>query len=87
MVTKGDLPLDITWSWNGESLRNGENGINIVKMSSRLSSLSIESIHGHHRGSYECIAKNAAGVTNSTTELLVNGLNNFFLNNVFITFK
>lgn len=74
MVTKGDLPLSIVWSMNGKSLRNGENGITIVQMSARLSSLSIDSIDAHHRGLFACLASNAAGSTNFTTELLINGI-------------
>lgn len=73
MVTKGDLPLTIKWSVNGHLVRNGEDGIVIGKMSPRLSTLSIESINYYHRGNFMCIAENAAGKSNFTTELRVNG--------------
>lgn len=73
MVTKGDLPLDIRWSLNGQLVRSGENGIVVGKMSPRLSTLSIESINSFHRGNFMCIAANAAGESNFTTELRVNG--------------
>lgn len=74
MITKGDLPLDIKWSLNGELIVNGENGLTVVRMSPRLSSLSIESINGKHRGIFKCMASNTAGSTEQSTELQVNGV-------------
>lgn len=73
MITKGDLPLDIKWSLNGQLIVNGENGMSVVRMSPRLSSLSIDSINGKHRGLFKCLASNAAGATAHSTELKVNG--------------
>lgn len=77
MVMKGDLPLSITWSLNSEPIINDENGMQVVKMSARLSSLSIDSITGHHRGIYKCVATNAAGSSESSAELVVNGILKF----------
>lgn len=75
MVTKGDLEeLNIKWSLNGQLIITGENGLTIVKMSPRLSALSIESINAHHRGNYKCIAENAAGNSDFSAELKVNGV-------------
>lgn len=74
MVTKGDLPLSMVWSMNGRPLRNAENGITIVQMSPRFSSLSINSIDANHRGFFECTASNAAGTSHFSTELLINGI-------------
>lgn len=76
MITKGDLPLTINWSLNNQLIYNTNNGITINKMSSRLSSLSIESINDRHRGIFKCIASNSAGVDELSAELKVNG--NFF---------
>lgn len=73
MITKGDLPLRVKWSLNGELVKNGVNGIVIAKISPRLSTLSIESMNSFHRGNFMCIAENAAGASNFTTELRVNG--------------
>lgn len=73
MVTKGDLPLSVIWSLNGKLVRSGENGIIVVKVSPRVSTLTIESISSFHRGNFMCIAENAAGESNFTTELRVNG--------------
>lgn len=80
MITKGDLPLDIKWSLNGQLIVSGENGITIVKMSPRLSSLSLESINDRHRGTFKCIAKNAAGTSEFSTELQVNGATLILIN-------
>ena len=74
MVTKGDLPLDITWTLNNESLSSNDVGMIIVKMSPRLSSLSIDSINGNHRGIIKCIAKNNAGIAEYAALLQVNGI-------------
>ncbi len=72
-ITKGDLPLNIKWSLNGQLVKSGVNGIVISKISPRLSTLSIESISSFHRGFFMCIASNGAGESNYTTELRVNG--------------
>lgn len=74
MLTKGDMPIDITWMHNGDILTSTASGISVVKMSQRLSSLSIESVSGEHRGIYTCIAKNTAGFSNYSAELSVNGI-------------
>lgn len=74
MITKGDLPLAIQWSLNGEPLNTNENyGITIVRMNARLSSLNIESINQRHRGVFECMATNMAGTVQHTAQLIVNG--------------
>lgn len=73
MVTKGDLPLTITWSMNGRIINDDVDGVNIVRMSARLSSLNIDSISASHRGVFQCIAINEAGIANHSTELLING--------------
>lgn len=73
MVSKGDLPLTIQWSLNGEPLTSESERITVVKMSPRLSSLSIESINHRHRGIYKCKASNKAGATEYTANLIVNG--------------
>lgn len=73
MVMKGDLPLTIVWSMNGKRIENAENGVTILQVSPRLSSLSINSLNAYHRGAFECIASNAAGIANFTAELLING--------------
>lgn len=73
-VTKGDVPIDIRWSLNGQPLVNSENGVTIFRMSPRLSSLSIDNVKDIHRGVFKCTASNAAGTTDYATELIVNGI-------------
>lgn len=76
MVMKGDIPLTITWSLNGAPIINDENGMSVVRMSPRLSSLSIEAINAVHRGVFKCIASNVGGESEYSTELKVNGIKN-----------
>lgn len=73
MITKGDHPISIQWSLNGEPITNNNDGIVIVKMSTKLSSLSIDSINHKHRGIYKCIASNLAGKSEVSDILNVNG--------------
>lgn len=73
MITKGDLPLNITWTLNNKKLTSGSDGITIARISARLSALTIESIGGEHRGMFQCIASNAAGSTELESELKANG--------------
>lgn len=73
MINKGDAPINIKWVLNSEPLSNGHHGIVIVKMSARLSSLSIDSITDKHRGIFKCIAENVAGRDEYESELKVNG--------------
>lgn len=90
MIMKGDLPLDIHWTFNGHAIRNGERGVTIVRIKPRLSSLSIDSLDGSHRGMYGCVAANSAGTTNSTAELLINGVHfkhGFHIQHLFYTFR
>lgn len=73
MVLKGDLPMEITWQHNNQSLANSQ-AINILKMSARISTLNIESVQAQHRGWFECVAENRAGRAASQAELMVNGI-------------
>lgn len=75
-VSKGDLPIDITWTLNGNNIKQYA-GISIVRTSKRISQLSIDSASAEHSGEYICIAKNAAGVVRHSATLHVNGNGNF----------
>lgn len=74
MVNKGDLPVDIRWVLNTSPIVSGENGITIVKLNPRTSSLSINSVEGMHRGIFKCLVRNKAGTAEYSDELKVNGL-------------
>lgn len=71
-VSKGDLPLEISWELNGQVLTTS-NGILIARSGKRISMLSIDSVQAVHRGNYTCIAKNEAGKVWHTSHLNVNG--------------
>lgn len=71
-VNKGDLPINIYWSRNGQKLYSND-GISISRTNQRISILSIESVRDRHSGNYTCIAENNAGSVNYTTPLWVNG--------------
>jgi hypothetical protein len=71
-VTKGDLPIDIKWLFNGRHLRTND-GILLTNKGLRISMLSIESVQPRHAGNYTCIAKNNAGEAQHTSELKVIG--------------
>jgi len=71
-VTKGDSPIAISWLFNNTEVESGED-IVINKVSKKVSSLIIDSARANHVGAYTCLAKNAAGATNFTTYLQING--------------
>lgn len=71
-VTKGDLPMEIKWLFNGYHLLSGD-GVLITSGSQRISMLSIESVQPRHAGNYSCIAKNTAGHAQHDAELRVMG--------------
>lgn len=73
MVTRGDLPLDIFWSLNGMPIVSGDHGMTVSRMNARTSSLNIDPLDGNHRGVYRCRVRNAAGTTDESSELRVNG--------------
>jgi len=76
MVTKGDEPLKITWSFHGARI-NSEPGISTQNLGARTSILMIASVNHKHNGNYTCKVSNAAGSVSSTTHLRVNGIKSF----------
>lgn len=72
-VSKGDLPLKIEWYFNGNIVKSGNNGVNLMN-TKRTSQLSIESVTHQNQGNYTCVVKNEAGFMNHTAELFVNGI-------------
>lgn len=69
-VTKGDLPLEISWTHDGYAIGPG---VAITKTSKRISQLSIETVQASHAGRYTCSARNKAGEATFTALLNVNG--------------
>jgi hypothetical protein len=72
VVTVGDEPLTISWSFHGHNLTS-DLGIQTSNMGPRASILMISSVGHRHRGSYTCTAANKAGKAAHTTNLRVNG--------------
>ncbi|KAG5890611.1 hypothetical protein JTB14_005121 [Gonioctena quinquepunctata] len=70
-VHKGDLPMNITWSHNNESI-GYDNGIMITNAGKKISTLSIDSVGAEHSGTYTCTAQNAAGKSSYSAVLNVN---------------
>ena len=72
IVTKGDQPLTITWSFHGSSITS-DLGISTMPTGAMGSLLMIPSVDHKHRGNYTCKASNTAGVRIQTVALRVNG--------------
>ncbi|GBP44660.1 Hemicentin-2 [Eumeta japonica] len=70
-VSKGDLPFDIQWYFNGGKLDPVGNGV-LITNSKRTSQLTIESVNHRHQGNYTCVVKNSVAFVNHTAELFVN---------------
>lgn len=73
MVTKGDIPVNMTWLLNGKHVE-GIQGISIVKIGHKSSGLSIDGVASIHSGTYTCSVANQAGHANYSSELAVNGI-------------
>ena len=72
LVTKGDQPLKISWSFHGSAITR-DLGITTMATGPTGSLLMLPSVGHKHRGTYTCQASNSAGVRSQTVELRVNG--------------
>ena len=72
IVTEGDEPLTIGWTFHGHTLSE-DLGIITTALGTRGSSLMIPSVGHKHRGDYTCKAANTAGTRTQSVELRVNG--------------
>lgn len=71
-VTKGDLPLTITWLKDGRPLDPSQR-VSITQVDQFNSILLIESLSPDHNGNYSCVARNLAAEVSRTQQLVVNG--------------
>jgi len=71
-ITEGDVPLTLSWLLNGHRIESDREDITLI-FTKRSAVLTIDSVVGEHAGKYTCMAQNAAGVAQTTTELIVNG--------------
>ena len=72
VVSRGDMPITITWSLKGHELNSGPS-ITTTMLGKRASMLVISSVDFTHIGEYTCRATNQAGSVTYSTELKVNG--------------
>lgn len=73
-MSQGDSPLKVSWTFHGpDSSTRTQSGVQVVKVGEKSSLLIIDSVTSEHSGNYTCSAKNAAGETNYTAEVVVNG--------------
>ena len=72
IVTEGDEPLVISWSFHGSNITS-DLGIVTTPIGSRGSMLIISSVGHRHRGNYTCKASNIAGTRSQAATLKVNG--------------
>ncbi|KRF98051.1 uncharacterized protein Dwil_GK22019, isoform N [Drosophila willistoni] len=70
-VPGGDLPLQINWSLNGQSIPDEMSSITTARVGRRGSVLTIEAVEASHAGNFTCHAKNLAGIQQYTTQLNV----------------
>lgn len=73
-VVKGDLPLDISWMFNGNPIGSDQSDVNIIDNGKRHKQLTIESVSARHAGEYTCVASNIAGSVSRTAVLDINGI-------------
>lgn len=73
LVSEGDFPLDITWLFQHERIRD-LSGVTTTKVGKRASMLLIEPSSYEHNGNYTCVASNKAGSSNFTAALNINGI-------------
>ena len=72
VVSRGDMPITITWSLKGQELNSGPS-ITTTQLGQRASMLVISSVDYTHIGEYTCRATNAAGSVTYSVDLNVNG--------------
>lgn len=73
-AVSGDLPINISWWFNGQPI-SLVNEISTSVVNRRISVLEIESIKAFHVGNYTCLGMNQVGNVTHTAQLLVNGVN------------
>ncbi len=77
LVSEGDLPLDISWTYRGYSNKSvTELGISTSRFGQKTSMLLIESTNAEHRGNYTCTVKSLSPLqlfSQYTAELNIHG--------------
>ena len=73
VVSRGDMPLSITWSLKGDTV-SSDPVLSTTMIGQQTSLLIISSVDYLHSGTYTCRAENAAGISTYSAELRVNGI-------------
>lgn len=71
-VTKGDLPLTISWQKDGRVVEPAQM-VSVTQVDQYTSILLIESLTPEHNGNYSCVVRNLAAEVSHTHHLVVNG--------------
>lgn len=71
-VTRGDLPLSISWLKDGRAMGPSER-VSVTNMDQYNSILMIEHLSPDHNGNYSCVARNLAAEVSHTQRLVVHG--------------
>ncbi|XP_043509532.1 Down syndrome cell adhesion molecule-like protein Dscam2 isoform X5 [Frieseomelitta varia] len=72
-ILKGDSPIEIRWSLNGEPIaRASHPDVSVTKTGRKNSVLIIDSVTAHHAGEYTCVASNLVGSVSRSAVLSVN---------------
>lgn len=56
LITKGNLPLDITWMFMNNPVESQANNIRVIDVGNRHKQLTIEAVSARHAGEYTCVA-------------------------------
>lgn len=71
-LSGGDLPIRTSWTLNGAKIESWHEILTETR-GKRINVLMIESLKAKHAGNFTCVAENAAGIVEHTSELIVNG--------------
>lgn len=71
-ISGGDLPINVRWTLNSEPIEPWHE-ILTEKRGKRIHVLMVESLKAKHAGKYTCLAENAAGIVEHSSELIFNG--------------
>lgn len=72
VISSGDLPANMSWMFNGRALNADDNAV-VTKTSSKIISLTIESVTAKNAGNYTCVGQNIVGESSYTSRLYING--------------
>jgi len=71
-ITEGDLPVVISWLFNGVSVSKIPD-VSTPKVGRKGTGMVIDPTSSSHQGNYTCAARNKAGTVNYTSPLFING--------------